>query len=239
MTDVDEQIKLPSANDAIFKALLEAQRHISRIEKDATNQHHKYSYVSSEAMILAAREALHLAGLFAFRPDWKIRYPSEGNQLELEATMVLVHAETGQRMIDRVYWPIVPGQGRPMDKAVASALTVSQSYWLRDLLQIPRTDPDTEMDSRDDTGYRPEPRLTQAPVTKGDTTYISPSTVLKLTNSLQSSGLTVEKFCQGMGIPTIDRLPANRVDEAVQRITDYAEKKKAEEATPKPQTEES
>lgn len=221
---------------SLHQALLKAQQHIIKIEKDATNDFHKYSYASSEAMITAAREALHVAGLLTLRTHWELEMGD--NIGKLTSHMQVIHPDSGQTLEEVIPWPIIPAQGRPFDKAVASALTTSQSYWLRDLLQIPRTDPEIEMDKRDDRDYRPpKARPSAPPVQPAAETvkYVSPSTVLSITTSLKAAGLSVEKFCAGMNIPTIDRLPTSRLDEAAKRIADYVEAKKASEPTEKPE----
>jgi hypothetical protein len=51
-------------------------------------------------------------------------------------------------------WPFAEEKGRPLDKALAGALTSSLGYWLRSLLLVPRDD--EEMDKRDDRAHDPE-----------------------------------------------------------------------------------
>ncbi len=130
------------------KALLVAQRAITPVEKDARNDFHKYAYVSSEAMLIAARLALHDAGLTAERNEWVYDEPTRKVIMYFE----LVHAESGEARRYPVEWPIVEDRGRPLDKALAGALTTSFNYWLRDLLLVPRKD-DNEVDSRDDRDH--------------------------------------------------------------------------------------
>src|SRR5258707_6928030 len=51
--------------------------------------------------------------------------------------------------------PIVEDKSRPMDKAVATALTYNLGYTLRGLLLLPRVE--DEVDQRDDRKYEPTP----------------------------------------------------------------------------------
>jgi len=63
---------------------------------------------------------------------------------ELKSTWVLMHAD-GAALEVRHNWPVVVS-GKTLDKAVATARTATLSYLLRDLLQLPRVEPGTEMD---------------------------------------------------------------------------------------------
>ncbi len=142
MTDVSK-IDVPYPN--IRKALLQAQRGIKPVEKDGRNEFHKYDYVSAEAMLIAAREALHNAGLTAERNEWL--YDAQGAKVIMY--FEVAHAESGEARRYPIEWPIIEDRGRPFDKALAGALTTSFNYWLRDLLLVPRKD-DNEIDKRDD-----------------------------------------------------------------------------------------
>ena len=52
-------------------------------------------------------------------------------------------------------FPIIEDKGRPLDKALAGALTTSLAYYLRDLLLIPKQD-ENQVDKRDDTRHIPQ-----------------------------------------------------------------------------------
>jgi len=62
-----------------------------------------------------------------------------------------------------ICWPVVPDRGRPPDKALASALTTSLAYLLRDLLLMPRVDPADDLAGRED---RPAQQQAVPPVEK-------------------------------------------------------------------------
>ena len=142
----------------LASALLAAQKALPSVGKDAKNSFHHYSYVSAEAMIGACREALHGASLTVRRAGWKFDGTPEGGIVN--STFVLSHGPTGESVSDEIAWICVPEKGRPIDKAMAGALTSSLGYYLRDLLLVPRED-ESEMDRRDDTKY--EPRKAPAP----------------------------------------------------------------------------
>jgi len=136
----------------LASALLAAQKALPSVGKDAKNSFHHYSYVSAEAMIGACRDALHGAGLTVRRAGWKYDGSPEGGIVN--STFVLTHGPTGESVSDEIAWICVPEKGRPIDKAMAGALTSSLGYYLRDLLLVPRED-ESEMDRRDDTKYEP------------------------------------------------------------------------------------
>jgi hypothetical protein len=122
-------------------ALLTAQRAIGGVGKDASNTYQGYDYVSAEKMIKASRAALHGAGLVFY----VLGVAMQGECVEV--TYTLQHPDSGEGTeLVRVF-PVVPGKGRPADKAHAGALTACMSYTLRDLLLIPRVDPSEEMDA--------------------------------------------------------------------------------------------
>lgn len=146
---------VPAVPASLSAALLVAQGSVDRVERDAANTFHKYRYTSAEGMLGACRAALGVAGVCVRRSSWRI----DAASAFVESTFEVSYPPTGERLVDVVSWPVVLEKGRPLDKAVAGALTTSLSYWLRDLLLLPRQDEDEEnMDKRDD---RPAARPSQ------------------------------------------------------------------------------
>ena len=154
-----------SEKSNIAAALLKAQQGIESVKKDATNSFHRYNYTSAEEMIGACRKALHDHGLVATRATWGID-KDVGEFGSIVSTMTLMHADSGERIDAPITWPIVPEKGRPMDKAIAAALTSSLSYWLRDLLMLPREE--EGMDKRDDRSFEPKKPTQVLPPVKKD-----------------------------------------------------------------------
>jgi hypothetical protein len=151
----------------LASALLAAQKALPSVGKDAKNSFHHYAYVSAEAMIGACRDALHGAGLTVRRAGWKYDGSTEGGIVN--STFVLTHGPTGESVSDEIAWICVPEKGRPIDKAMAGALTSSLGYYLRDLLLVPRED-ESEMDRRDDRTYEPRKAAAPAPARSNSTT---------------------------------------------------------------------
>lgn len=137
---------------ALAKALAKAQERAKAVPHDATNAFHRYAYTSAEAVIAEAKQALAGCGL-AIIPVSHTLVQTDG-RLDLHRQLVLTH-ESGEERSLAIVWPVVPDKGRPVDKAVAGALTTSLSYCLRDLLLMPRVDPGDDLAARED---RPEPQ---------------------------------------------------------------------------------
>jgi hypothetical protein len=141
--------------ESLADALRAAQQDIHRgIHKGSTNAFHKYNYASAEDMIVGARAVMLDHGLVASRGSWSL-HELFGNVIA-KMTMQLRHAPSGEMQTYETEYPVIPDKGRPLDKALNAALTTSMSYWLRDLLLIPRVD--EEVDTRDDRD-KPKPSL--------------------------------------------------------------------------------
>lgn len=140
----------PTAN--LFAALAKAAAAAGAVGKDAVNAHHRYKYASAESILEEARGPLHANGLALVPLSAAI--VSDGQVLDL--AWLLTHA-SGERLAVTRQWPVVVGNGRPADKAVAAAATTALAYVLRDLLLLPRVD--EEVDRREDKpDSRPAPK---------------------------------------------------------------------------------
>lgn len=136
----------------IAAALASARDKCLAAEKDSLNKYHNYRYASAESVISAAKEALCGSGLTIIPQRHKLKTQGSGNQAVyfLDRWLVLAHASGDSIPLVIEDWPVIPDKGRPLDKALAIALTSSIAYLLRDLLQMPRVDPDEDMPARED-----------------------------------------------------------------------------------------
>ncbi len=143
-------------NAAIFAALAAATAAADAVGKRATMNMGQgktcYKYASSEDVITEAREALSSCGLALYCRAANVRplgtsqveggdgVVSTSTQWEAHLVYVLVHS-SGESLEIESATPIIPGNGRPLDKALATAKTYDLAYTLRTLLLLPRLDP--------------------------------------------------------------------------------------------------
>lgn len=142
----------------LAEALSLARARCKAAAKDRENTFHKYTYASAEAILNEAKDALDGSGLALVPLTQELRIQGSGNATfyELRRCLALVHA-SGESLPVRIDWPVVPDRGRPLDKAMAAAITTSLAYYLRDLLMMPRVDPDDDIAARDDRDHDPCP----------------------------------------------------------------------------------
>lgn len=136
-------------------ALVAAQKQMKPVTKDSTNAFHRYQYASAEDVITAARAALNGAGLALVR-SWRIESNEIGIWLHSHFQLIFEGSPMPIDLGDLSNaFPIIEDKGRPLDKALAGALTTSLAYYLRDLLLIPKQD-ENQVDKRDDTRHIPQ-----------------------------------------------------------------------------------
>ncbi len=128
-------------NTNLYTALLEAQRSLTSVHKDAKNDWGKYGYTSAEEMISQCRKALIDSGLCLARTNWSLA------ESKVHSHFCLTHAESGEHLEFGNEMLVVSSKNP--DKSVLAALTTSLNYALRDLLLIPRVDEkQPEIDNR-------------------------------------------------------------------------------------------
>lgn len=179
-------------------ALVGAQADAQPVGKSGWNDYSKYPYATAESMLDETRRILSLNGLAFVCTGWSVVKAGEGvisidfpksrdeepSIVEappmVEAYFRLVH-ESGQEMELRpVSMPLIEERGRPMDKALATALTYLESYVSRGVLCLSKHDDKTDVDSRDDTQRdvrkrpAPAPRKAGAPL-NGDWPKVVPT----------------------------------------------------------------
>lgn len=158
-----------------------AQSQIEDIPKASRNDFHGYDFASAEDILRYTRKVLHAAGLVALRGSWEwVRWTvtHDGEPMQFVRVQMqlispvgmsghqttsgndldgLKFSEMDEPFITYIDWPVVVSKGRPIDKALASALTDATKYWLLGLLMVPRAD--CEMDQRDDSTHQPKGRI--------------------------------------------------------------------------------
>lgn len=154
---------MTESKSSIDAALLIAQSAIQAVAKDSTNTHHRYKYASADDILAASKAALTGAGLVLERMGWRLAVHETSQVDHVYVTYRLSHpASGGERVYPDVPLPVLPGNGRPLDKAVLGALTSLDAYFRVGLLGIPRGD-DAEVSSRDDTRGNPQALVREEP----------------------------------------------------------------------------
>ena len=144
----------------LYAALAKAQQRARAVEKDRKMTFgQQYKYASGESVIEEARHALEGNGLAFLATDYRVEL--RGEMLMLFARYLLTH-ESGEGLTLNSETPILPGNGRPEDKATATAKTYDLSYVLRALLLLPRVEDGAEVDARDDSKHKVKRKRTEA-----------------------------------------------------------------------------
>lgn len=155
--------------------LLKAQAEAIPVGKASLNEHHGYRYVSAEDIISEGRAALRAGGLSLFVAGWRLEslekpIASADGKSDAAARVVvkyvLVHVG-GHAYSWEASSYIIPGKGRPADKAELGAITANLSYTIRGLLLLPRVDEQVAIELRNDREYElaanaPDPRQAAA-----------------------------------------------------------------------------
>lgn len=168
---VAEPVAMPIAPTAcphLSESLGAARDRCKMAIKDKRNEYHKYDYASADGVIQTAKDAMAGTGLALIPQSQEMTVVGGGNLAfyALNRTLLLSHKSGEFVPLSIRGWPVIPEKGRPLDKALAVALTISFAYLLRDLLQMPRGD-EADMNSRDDRQHEdvqpphPEPTLLQ------------------------------------------------------------------------------
>jgi len=144
---------MEQTNADLYAALHRAQQQAECAAKDG--KHEYYNYATAEEIIRVAKQAMRDTGLaVACVGNEIIGGPDD---LMLRSTFVVTHA-SGQSLTATADTPIIPGKGRPADKAAFGSKTEALAYFLRDLLQIPRNGDAGDVSGRVDSDCNAAPR---------------------------------------------------------------------------------
>jgi len=135
MSTQEQEIGTAEERRAMHAALAAAAEKVRAVAKASRNEHHRYSYASSEDVLVAAREAMDGSGLAVVPTDCDI--VQVGDLYVLKRSFELTHSG-GASKLCRMSWPLEINKGKTPDKAAAGAETTSFAYFLRTLLRMPR-----------------------------------------------------------------------------------------------------
>lgn len=145
--------KTPATGGTLIEALAKAQRKVRPVLKAEKNEHHRFKYASADAVMEAAREALHAAGLTLEAYEQEVL--QAGPLVLLVMSFRLLHPASGEaREYPRWQLPACESKGRPIDKAVLGAMTELRGYFLQHLLLVSRAD-SLDVSGRADREDRP------------------------------------------------------------------------------------
>ncbi len=138
-------------------ALAAAQKKCRAAAKESENTFHHFKYASAESVFDEAKKAMADTGLALLPLGPKLVTLGNGQYFALDWDAELLHI-SGESRAHKIVegWPVIPDKGRPLDKAFASAITSALSYFLRNLLQMPRVDPADDIAGRDDRQAKPK-----------------------------------------------------------------------------------
>lgn len=142
-TDLPDVPSTTQEHKTLSLALLAAQRSVVAIERDANHESFG-KYTSSENMVRFCRQVMHVQGLTARGASREVLAPKhEGGQNILRSTFEVAHAASDTSFREVFDLPIQTTGMKGTVMATASdatlkANTISLSYFLRDLLALPR-----------------------------------------------------------------------------------------------------
>jgi hypothetical protein len=140
----------------IYGALVKAQAAAGAVAKDSKNQFMRFNYASADHIVWEARTALSSAGLALVTLGWTLVPSPEKDAMvvgHVDVSYRLVHG-SGEHLDFAAATPVLVEKGRPLDKALAGAITSNLGYFLRGLLLLPRLE-EAEIEARDDRAYDP------------------------------------------------------------------------------------
>jgi hypothetical protein len=141
----------------LAEALAAAIKDARAVGKDGVNKFHDYSYASAEGILTEARRVMGPHGISLVPVETNV---SESHETLWHCRVWRLAHSSGEAISITTKWPVIPGKGRPLDKALAVADTSALRYLLRDILLIPACDATEEMNARDDREHahskRPE-----------------------------------------------------------------------------------
>ena len=189
---------MAETGSALNAALAAARAEVKAIGKDANNEFHRYKYTSAEAIIGEMRPLMASHGLSLTQEGARMRTLEASPNFGQEVAAVVIvtvgytlrHA-SGEQCDWQDEFPAIPEKGRPLDKAVGSALTQSLKYTYRGVMGLDRID-DAEIDARDDTRHPEEQAAEQRRKTR--------------TDSLKSEARALVKRCRELEDWTADEV---------------------------------
>jgi len=159
----------PRIAPELAQKLLELQKSVTHLVKDARNEQQRYDYVSSSAVLDAVREVMDKLGLLLLVEvvDHSLHlggaYDGKQHMTEVELLFTWVNVEDPAQMLQQRWY----GQGVDGgEKGFGKAMTYSEKYYILKALHIPTDSDDPDADTRSTirtSKTRPEDRPRKSP----------------------------------------------------------------------------
>ena len=139
-------VGLDHGDSKLAAALAQARDACGEVPKNGFNTWHKYFYSTAQDIYATGKAALARTGLslLPLAPKFVVLGSGTNMCFGLKRRLLLVHASGESVDLGEIEWPVCPDKGRPIEKAYASAITTSLAYYMRDLLQMPSSQPDED-----------------------------------------------------------------------------------------------
>jgi hypothetical protein len=200
-------------------ALAAAQKRCQPVVRDSVNSYHKFRYASAESVISEGRQALADAELALVPTKFSLDgCTKEGEQrFELTRRFLLVHG-SGELLEISITWPVTVEKGMTLGRATAIASTTSLSYVVRDLLLLPRIDP---QDDEEAAGPAEPKKL------------VSDEALGRINELMVALGVTeaqLKKALGGYGVDNAHQLSTEQAADMEGRLRKNLDARKAKEA---------
>ena len=136
----------------LAQKILELQKAVRGLSKDAENKGFKYAYVSGSKLLGVVRPKMDELGLTLTQTILPESIRLEGNTIFLVLRFVWCDAATGETKED--LWPSY-GQNTSLDKAIGCAMTYSERYYLMKQLHIATDEDDVDAAEPEQTEAKP------------------------------------------------------------------------------------
>lgn len=147
----------------LAQKILELQKAVRGLSKDAENKGFKYAYVSGSKLLGVVRPKMDDLGLTLTQTILPESIRLEGNTIFLVLRFVWCDAATGETKED--LWPSY-GQNTSLDKAIGCAMTYSERYYLMKQLHIATDEDDVDAAEPEQPEAKPAKKATRKMETK-------------------------------------------------------------------------
>jgi len=122
----------------LYQRILAARATVPAVEKDGTNTHQKYEYVSHDRAAKVIGDALSEQGVLVVISQDKLEASAVEGLIFARCLITLINSEDPEETVQGYFW----GASRAHDKAPHIALSLAKKAGLLALLMVPTGEPD-------------------------------------------------------------------------------------------------